>query len=479
MAISILNIPRDVLLAIATSPNLNMQDVWRFTQICSQLRSLQKEKVFWVRVLRHRRTPRPYHIPCGEDMSKLDIDVLKAIATRARDLDSNWSRESPHSVGPVHSFDCESDSMLAFGIQGTSLWITHSPISGLASLWDISRAKLICTTMIGVGVLIVSDPLDETGVHFRGAVFCEHKDGELRATTLMLLRVHYMRSVPSLEAIFQRTLPATSPEIQPFVWTNTLGYFQCQDGLGTVITFDMRTGAESKGSMDMKSNETRQHCILAYMGKVVIVSEDEKHFIVDHCPYRRVASSSFPQPHSDMIIKVPSKSPSGRRNGPSPGTLDCMVSGHPSNGPLSASIRYNKRTKSTAVMFRQASLRLAADDTVEIVSSLGLDDFTRTATVPGKVWHYTFNCVDKCSWPHVFVGYDGNHVLLIMEDTEARRCKLHLVRYDPTTENTHVHELKVPRRINLKEISTFALDDCAGIVLLMDKFAVMHCSYYA
>lgn len=94
----------------------------------------------------------------------LDLNTLKHLAHRARDLEMNWCRNHPELAGSKETLlPHEAATSILAVIPGTKLVITHSTLSGNVICWDVAFRVKVGSLYVSPSTLIGSQPLEEEG----------------------------------------------------------------------------------------------------------------------------------------------------------------------------------------------------------------------------------------------------------------------------------------------------------------------------
>jgi len=96
---------------------------------------------------------------------------------------------------------------------------------------------------------------------------------------------------------------------------------------------------------------------------------------------------------------------------------------------------------------------------------------SHTVLIPGSVQE------GVGSWTLVLLTPSGLSLLLVMKN--EGKSSMQLVRFNPDTDTSSIHELKLPPSINLDDVAGLSLDDNCGTLSLVDSSGILRCISYA
>jgi hypothetical protein len=119
---------------------------------------------------------------------------------------------------------------------------------------------------------------------------------------------------------------------------------------------------------------------------------------------------------------------------------------------------YGRDPADTIIRFSPNRLADDPESPLSFHDSIGL-----TATLPGTLYNLRL--------PLIWLDHSGSNLVALMEFSETLSLKL--VRYDRHRASVSVHELQIPSSIDLRTITTLAIDETLGAVILVDATGVL------
>ncbi|KAF7362146.1 hypothetical protein MVEN_00560600 [Mycena venus] len=456
-----------------------LRDAISFTWVSREFRSLTREKTFWISLLSATRTIRPLPCPDDEDLTKCNISDLADMVFRVIRLERNWARSRPR-VRAIETIQLGNpDHRILHAIPGTPLLVVHSGFDGTATCWNIETKSALHSVYIGCSVFHVSLVSRRNKAYSIALLVTNDptEDYTARPSYLAVLTIQTASPSPRIDVPFRRELEPGFTFGQLFLnpWVvGLLRVFEMEKL--EIVAFNRYSGACRVIHTDTVHDSK--------MGAFL----DDSLYIVNH---RNDTSSNVFTCPSYLLPYNDSEEPETHITE----TLDWDDRGIRFWGAIDASYAGLEAWFETLDAVTATPVRGAALTTLHYIN---VDEEAVPRALNIRFWSfkdsdtplsrrlypaYSLNVrgmiatVTNSSRPRYLMANSDISILLLASYDDT--LGLLLVQYDPSAFSSTVRQLEIPSPPDLNTISSIAVDDHRGTVMLIDEDGVLYSVSYA
>jgi len=455
-----------------------LQDAISFTWVSREFRSLTSEKTFWISLLSATRTTRPLPCPDDEDLTKRDISDLKNMMFHVMRLERNWARLRPR-IRAIETIQLGPGHRILHAIPGTPLLVVHSGLDGNVTCWNVDIKSALHSVYIGRSVFHISLVSGHNKAYSMALLVTDDlaEDYTTRPSYLAVVTIQTALPSPTIDVPFRRELATGFTFGQLFLNHWVVGLLRVYDMEPLeIVAFNRSSGACRVIHTDTLYDSK--------MGAFL----DDSLYIVKH---RNDTSSNIHTCPSYLLPYSDSEEPETHITE----RLDWDDHGIRFWGAIDASYTgletwFEALDAVTATPIRGAALTTlhyinVDEEPIPRATNIRFWSLKDDETPLSRRLYpaYSLNVrgmiatVTSLSRARYVIANSDVSVLLLVSYGDT--VGLLLVQYDPSVFSSTIRQLEIPSPPDLTSISSIALDDHRGTVMLIDGDGVLYSVSYA